>query len=103
MNGEPALSLQPMVHVEQVAPTVAFYEALDGTVLHGSREGDSVLLRIGAGELGLRALPPNPAQDEGAVELDFLTTEALAELESRCGRPESRSSARRPTPGSAGS
>ena len=43
----PGLHLQPMVHVQQMEPAVAFYEALGATVLHGSRDGDFVMLRIG--------------------------------------------------------
>ena len=67
----PGLHLQPMVHVQQMEPAVAFYEALGATVLHGSRDGDFVMLRIGDSQLGLLAHPPNPEQNEGAVELNF--------------------------------
>lgn len=79
----PGLMLQPMVHVEQMAPAVAFYEALGATVLHGSRDGDFVVLGIGAGQLALLAHPPNPEQNEGLVELNFETAEDLEAVRSR--------------------
>ena len=79
----PVLHLQPMVHVRQMEPAVAFYEALGGTVLHGSRDGDFVMLRIGVSQLGLLAHPPNPEQNEGTVELNFDTTDDLSAVQSR--------------------
>lgn len=75
------LSLQPLVHVQQMSPAVAFYEALGGEMLHGSRDGDFVLMRIGDAQLGLLAHPPNPEQNEGLVELNFETSQPLDELE----------------------
>ncbi|WP_380027752.1 VOC family protein [Dactylosporangium vinaceum] len=80
---QPALILQPMVHVEDMPASVAFYEALGATVEHGSRDGDFVMLRIGAGRVGLLAHPPNPEQHEGQVELNFETTEPLETVEAR--------------------
>ncbi len=77
------LFLQPMVHVEQMGAAVGFCEALGATVLHGSRDGDFVMLRIGGAQLGLLAHPPNPEQHEGLVELNFETTEPLEGLEQR--------------------
>ena len=84
-EGEPAeaLRLQPMVHVEDMAASVAFYEALGGQVVHGSRDGDRVLLRLGGAEIGLLAHPPNPEQGEGAVELNLVSAGPLEELEER--------------------
>ncbi len=79
----PGLALQPMVHVEQMSPSVAFYEALGGTVLHGSRDGDFVMMRIGEGQLGLLAHPPNPEQNEGLVELNFESAEDLDKVQDR--------------------
>lgn len=61
------LRLQPMVHVEDMAASAAFYEALGAQVVHGSRDGDWVLLRLGGAEIGLLAHPPNPEQGEGTV------------------------------------
>jgi catechol 2,3-dioxygenase-like lactoylglutathione lyase family enzyme len=73
--------LQPMVHVEDMAAAVAFYEALGGVVRQGSREGDWVLMGIGGGEISLLAHPPNPEQHEGKVELNFQAAGPLGELE----------------------
>lgn len=78
-----SVRLQPMVHVEDMAASVAFYEALGAQVVHGSRDGDWVLLRLGGAELGLLAHPPNPDQGEAAVELNLVSTEPLPELEER--------------------
>lgn len=77
------LRLQPMVHVEDMAASVAFYEALGGQVVHGSRDGDWVLLRLGGAEVGLLAHPPNPEQGEGTVELNLVSAGPLEELEER--------------------
>jgi len=77
------LFLQPMVHVEHMGAAVGFYEALGATVLHGSRDGDFVMLRIGGAQLGLLAHPPNPEQHEGLVELNFETSGSLEGLEQR--------------------
>ncbi len=65
------LALQPMVHVEDMASSVAFYEALGAELLHGSRDGDFAMLRVRSTELALLAHPPNPEQNEGLLELSF--------------------------------
>ena len=80
---DPGIRLRPMVHVADMAAAVAFYEALGAVVLHGSRDGDWVLLRLGEAQLGLLAHPPNPEQNEGAVELNFEATQPLDQLEER--------------------
>ncbi len=67
----PDVRLRPMVHVADMPAAVAFYEQLGAHVVHGSRDGDWVLLQLGGGQLGLLAHPPNPEQDEGRVELNF--------------------------------
>lgn len=77
------LSLQPMVHVEDMRAAVTFYEALGATVAHGSRDGDFVMMQVGQARLGLLAHPPNPEQDEGTVELNFETSESLDSVEQR--------------------
>ena len=71
MSTRPKISLQPMVHVLDMAKSVAFYEALGATVVDGSRDGDFALLALGVGRFSLLAHPPNPEQDEGTVELNF--------------------------------
>ncbi len=77
------LSLQPMVHVEDMSKALDFYSKLGATVLHGSRDGDYSLLRIGNTELGLLAHPANPEQNEGKVELSFEYSDSLEVLEQR--------------------
>lgn len=80
---EPALRLRPMVHVENMAASVEFYERLGGKVVHGSRDGDWVLLDVGGAQIGLLAHPPNPDQNEGVVELNFEAVEPLDGIEDR--------------------
>jgi predicted enzyme related to lactoylglutathione lyase len=77
------LSLQPLVHVDDMPAAVAFYEALGARVEHGSRDGDFVLMIVGSGRIGLLAHPPNPEQNSGQVELNFQTAEVLETLEER--------------------
>lgn len=79
----PGMRLRPMVHVENMSASVTFYEQLGATVLHGSRDGDWVLLGLGDAQIGLLAHPPNPEQNEGTVELNFEATEPLEQLEAR--------------------
>ena len=78
-----SVALQPMVHVEDMASSVAFYEARGAEMVQGSRDGDFALLRLGSGELSLLAHPPNPEQDEVQVELNFVTSGDLEALEKR--------------------
>jgi len=80
---EVGMRLRPMVHVEDMAASVAFYEHLGAQIAHGSRDGDWVLLRLAGGQIGLLAHPPNPDQNEGTVELNFEATEPLEQLEDR--------------------
>lgn len=77
------MRLQPRVHVEQMAPAVAFYEALGAALTHGSRNGGPRHAQIGDGELALLAHPPNPDQNEGIVEPKFDTTNDLNALQDR--------------------
>lgn len=77
------ITLQPMVHVEDMAAAVAFYEALGARVLHGSRDGDFTVLGVGGGQISLLAHPANPEQGEGQVELNFEATGDLRDLETR--------------------
>lgn len=77
------LKLQPMIHVEDMAAAIAFYEALGATLQTGSRDGDWALLSLGDAEFSLLAHPPNPEQNEGIVELNFEADEPLDVLEPR--------------------
>lgn len=78
-----ALTVQPMVHVEDMGKALDFYRALGATVVQGSRDGDWALVRFGGTELGLLAHPANPEQDEGKVELNFESSSSLDALESK--------------------
>ena len=76
------LTLQPLVRVSgPLADSVRFYEALGGTLVVGSRDGDYALMRIGAAEIGLLAHPPNPDEGGEFVELAFATERPLREVE----------------------
>ncbi len=77
------VSLQPMLHVDDMGKALDFYSKLGATVLNGSRDGDWALLRFGTSELGLLAHPANPEQNEGKVELNFEYPASLEELEKR--------------------
>lgn len=79
----PMLKLQPMVHVQDMAASIRFYEALGATLLIGSRDGDWAQLRLGGAEIGLLAHPANPEQQAGEVELNFEYDASLAELEEK--------------------
>ncbi|WP_344646853.1 hypothetical protein [Cryptosporangium japonicum] len=81
MADELDLVLQPMIHVNDVGATVAMFEALGGELVQGSRDGDWVQIRIGGAEIGLLAHPPNPAQGEGVVELNFESKSRLEDVE----------------------
>ncbi len=80
-NALPVLKLQPMVHVADMAASVQFFTALGGSLVVGSRDGDWAQIALGGAEIGLLAHPPNPEQQEGAVELNFETEQPLDVLE----------------------
>ncbi len=71
----PDVRLQPMVHVEEMAPAVALYEALGARLVGGSRDVDWVLLELGASQFSLLAHPANPEQGDQRVELNFQATD----------------------------
>ena len=75
------ITLQPILHVDDMEKAVNFYSKLGATVLNGSRDGDWALLRFGSAELGLLAHPANPEQNEGKVELAFEYSGSLEDLE----------------------
>jgi catechol 2,3-dioxygenase-like lactoylglutathione lyase family enzyme len=80
-SSTPHVKLQPMVHVASMPEAVDFYTALGARVLNGSRDGDFTLLELNGSELSLLAHPPNSAQDEGQVELNFVSSGPLTALE----------------------
>ena len=75
------VTLQPMVHVEDMARSIHLYEALGARVLHRSRDGDFAMLQLGASRFSLLAHPPNPEQHEGDVELNFEATQPLEHIQ----------------------
>ena len=78
----PKLVLQPMVHVDDLAGTLAVFErVLGATVQAGSADGDWIQLGVGGAQIGLLAHPPNPEQDEGTVELTFASSGPLELIE----------------------
>ncbi|RSM56655.1 hypothetical protein DMB66_33725 [Actinoplanes sp. ATCC 53533] len=77
----PGLQLQPMVHVDDMASAVDFYEKLGGEVNHGDRDGDWVLMQVGTAQIGLVTRPPDASRGESTVELNFTATMPLARLE----------------------
>jgi catechol 2,3-dioxygenase-like lactoylglutathione lyase family enzyme len=80
------LLLQPMVHVDDMAASIAFYEHLGAEIVHGSRESDRVLLQLGTTQIGLVAYPPSPGRGECTVELNFAAAMPLDELEAKLRR-----------------
>ena len=79
MNGL-QLTVQPMVHVADMGASVALYEAVGGTLVYGSRDGDWALLRFGGTMLSLLAHPPSDDNPE-PVELQFTSAGPLEAVE----------------------
>jgi catechol 2,3-dioxygenase-like lactoylglutathione lyase family enzyme len=82
-NEGSGVRLRPMVHVEDLAASLAFYELLGARVVRGSRDADPAVIEIGDARIGLLAHPPYPGLGEGAVELGFESTDPLEEVEER--------------------
>ena len=83
---DPGLHLQPMVHVDDLAASIAFYEQLGAEIVHGGRESEWVLMQLGTVQIGLVARPPDAARGETVVELHFGAAMPLEQLEQReCG------------------
>ena len=80
---EPGLALRPMLHVADLAASIAFYRQLGGEVIHGGADSDWVLMQLGTVQIGLLARPPDRTRGEDTVELTFDASIPLAELESR--------------------
>lgn len=75
------MTLQPMLHVENMGKALDFYSKIGATIVNGSRDDDWVLVRFGSTELGILAHPANPEQKEGEIELNFEYHGSLKELE----------------------
>jgi catechol 2,3-dioxygenase-like lactoylglutathione lyase family enzyme len=83
---DPGLFLQPMVHVDDLAASIAFYEQLGGAIIHGGLDADWVLMQLGSIQIGLLSRPPDASRGEGPVELTFGTAMPLEQLEQRLHR-----------------
>ena len=79
------LRLQPMVHVQNLADALCFYEALGAKLLFGSRDGDWAMVQLGSVRLGLLAHPPGDGKRE-TVELQFTSSRPLGEVEAHVRR-----------------
>jgi hypothetical protein len=77
---DPGLKVRPMVHVADLAVSIAFYQQLGGEIIHGGVDSHWVLMQLGAIQIGLIARPPNATVGETPVELTFGTVMPLAEL-----------------------
>jgi catechol 2,3-dioxygenase-like lactoylglutathione lyase family enzyme len=69
-----------MVHVEDMAKSIDFYQALGGRILFGSRDGDWTLMQFEGSTISLLAHPPGDGKLE-TVELQFVTATPLDALE----------------------
>lgn len=80
------LFLQPMVHVDNMAASISFYEQLGGEVIHGGPDSHWVLMQIGTVQISLVGRPPDADTGESVVELHFGAAGPLDELERRLHR-----------------
>ncbi|WP_127497672.1 VOC family protein [Actinoplanes solisilvae] len=83
-RNDPALLLRPMLHVSDLAASIAFYQQLGGEVIHG--DSDWVLMQLGTVQIGLLTRPPDRDRGEDTLELTFDAAMPLAELESQLHR-----------------
>jgi predicted lactoylglutathione lyase len=74
------LTLQPMVHVRDLAASVAFYEQLGGQLRRGSRDDDWAC-RDQRGLDQPLGPSPNPEQNAVIVELNFESGSDLGQVE----------------------
>ena len=74
------LTLQPIVHLENMPESLRFYETLGATLLFGSRDGDWAMIDLHGTRMGLLAYPPGDGKKE-TVELQFTSSRPLEEVE----------------------
>jgi catechol 2,3-dioxygenase-like lactoylglutathione lyase family enzyme len=74
-----------VVHVADMAASVAFFEDLGAEVIHGGPDSGYVLMQLGTVQIGLLVRPADTATDTapGAVELSFAAAIPLDDLEQR--------------------
>src|SRR3954468_21550095 len=82
---DPGLELRPMVPVDDMAASIAFYRQLGAEVIHGGKESAWVLLQLGFVQVGLVARTAGGSRtgQEGGVELHFGSVMPLAQLRKR--------------------
>jgi len=77
---DPGLQLRPVVHVRDLAASIAFYELLGGELIHGGPADGWVLLQLGTVQMVLAA------DGEAGVDLHFGAAMPLEQLERRLHR-----------------
>ena len=82
MNAKANLELkpQPMIHVEDMAEALMFYEGLGAKLLFGSRDGDWAMIDFSGVRVGLLAHPPGDGKQE-TVELQFTSNQPLESVQ----------------------
>ena len=88
------LRFRPVVHVEDMAASVAFYRRLGAEIVHGEPDGDWVLIQLGTTQVDLITRPPRAERGECTVELNFTAEQPLRLLRERLrgsGGAQSRS------------
>ena len=74
------LELRPVVHVADMAASVAFYERLGGEIIHGGPDDEWVLIQLGAVQIDLVT---GPAGGDGTVQLTFAADAPVEHLQQR--------------------
>jgi catechol 2,3-dioxygenase-like lactoylglutathione lyase family enzyme len=74
------LRVQPMAHVASLPGAIAFYEALGGRLVFGSRDGDWALMAFAGTTLSLLARAPSEENPE-PIELQFVSEQPLERIE----------------------
>ena len=77
------LRLRPVVHVEDMPTSVAFYRRLGAEIVHGAPDGDWVLIQLGTTQVDLITRPPRAERGECTVELNLAAEEPLERLRDR--------------------
>jgi catechol 2,3-dioxygenase-like lactoylglutathione lyase family enzyme len=75
------LELRPVVHVHDMAASVAFYQRLGGEIIHGRPDDEWVLMQLGTAQIDLVTGPPETAGSNGAVELTFAAGAPVEQLQ----------------------
>jgi predicted lactoylglutathione lyase len=79
----PRLTLMPLVYVADLDKSIAFYSILGGKVSARSRSGTWAELRFGDSILALHQADHPSGSDASAIELCFVSSDALEALQDR--------------------